>query len=248
MSLEINDLIGRMEALEAELVAADDAKRYFHSTYLRTTRAVGQAIDAGQFIDGPWVERWDVIFADLYLDALASYRDHGTAPGPWQTAFDRARDSSAPPLTQVLLGMNAHINYDLPQALIAAITPLEFSDPEVLERREQDHRRIDSVLANRVADEDRELEKWEAPGSRTVLDRLLKPLNTLGTKRFLRESRAKVWHNAHRLNLARLQSDQAYESELRRLEVLAQARVADLAAPGQVLLRLARRGFGVELT
>src|SRR3954451_152697 len=191
MSREINGLIARMEALEAELVTAEDPKRYFHSTYLRTTRAVAKAIDGGGFLDGPWVERWDIAFADLYLDALTGYRDRGTAPAPWQTAFDRAGGAGAPPLTHVLLGMNAHINYDLPQALIAAISPAEFSDPELLERREQDHRRIDSVLASRVADEDRELSKSEAPGTRTTLDRLLKPLNTAATKRFLRESRRK---------------------------------------------------------
>jgi Family of unknown function (DUF5995) len=247
MSQDIVELVGRMEALESELAGADDPKRYFHSTYLRTTRAVAEAIEAGQFVDGPWVERWDVVFADLYLDALAEYRRSGTAPGPWQTAFDRALGPTAPPLTYVLLGMNAHINYDLPQALIAAISPAQFSDQALLARREQDHQRIDAVLASRVAAEDRELAKLEAPGTRTILDRLLKPLNTAGTKRFLRESRGKVWRNAHCLNSARLRSTDAYDAELKRLELLSQARVADLAAPGQVLLRLARRGFGVEL-
>ena len=34
---------------------------------------------------------------------------------------------------------------------------------------------------------------------------------------------------------------------LAELEELSRARVADLRAPGQVILKLARRGFGVEL-
>jgi hypothetical protein len=46
----------------------------------------------------------------------------------------------------VLLGMNAHINYDLPQALIAVISDEQFDDPALLARRESDHRAIDQVL------------------------------------------------------------------------------------------------------
>ena len=39
--------------------------------------------------------------------------------------------------------MNAHINYDLPQALVAVITDEEFDDAAVLALREADHRAID---------------------------------------------------------------------------------------------------------
>jgi hypothetical protein len=248
MSQNLTELIARMEELETQLVSAGDPQRFFHSTYLRTTRAVGKAIAGGEFVDPAWVEHWDVVFADLYLDALDRYREDGSAPGPWQTAFDRAGGLAAPPLTQVLLWMNAHINFDLPQALVAVISPAEFDNAALLERRELDHQRIDAVLASRVSAEDQELAKVEMPGSRSLLDRMLKPLNTAGTKRFLRESRRKVWGNARQLNSARCQSPEAYQLKLGELERLSQARVADLARPGQVLLRLARRGFGVELS
>jgi hypothetical protein len=97
------------------------------------------------------------------------------------------------------------------------------------------------VLANRVAAEDDEL----APES--FLDRLLTPLNRLGTKRFLREARRKVWHNTVELNAARLAGPDAYATRLAELEVLSAAKIADLLAPGQVVLRLAVAGFGVTL-
>jgi len=45
------------------------------------------------------------------------------------------------------------------------------------------------VLASRVAAEDDELARISGPAP--LLDRLLKPLNRLGTQRFLREARAK---------------------------------------------------------
>ncbi len=82
---------------------------------------------------------------------------------------------------------------------------------------------------------------------RTLTDRLLQPLNRLSSKRFLRESRMKVWHNTVELQEARLIGPEAYGVRLGELEVLSAARIADLLAPGQVLLRLAVAGFGVTL-
>jgi hypothetical protein len=144
--------------------------------------------------------------------------------------------------------MNAHINYDLPQALLTVITDGEFDDPGLIARRAADHERIDDILASRVAAEDRELAKVEEPGERTLLDRMLQPFNRQGTKRFLKEARRKVWANARQLSLARRAGPQALSARLAELEELSRARVADLRAPGQVILKLARRGFGVELT
>lgn len=84
-------------------------------------------------------------------------------------------------------------------------------------------------------------------GGRSVLDRVLVPLNRAATGRFLREGQRKVWHNTRELHAARLAGPQVYAARLAELESLAAARVQDLLAPGQVVLRLAVRGFGVAL-
>ncbi len=243
----IDELIAEMDEREARLLAAADARRYFHSTYLRTTRAVAAAIGDGAFRDPAWVERWDVAFAGLYVAAFDQYERAGTAPGPWQTAFDEAASGTLPPLRHTLLGMNAHINFDLPQALIAVISPADFDDATVLADRAADHERIDGILAARVRPEDRELKQIEPPGSRTIVDRLLTPFNTAGTKRFLKESREKVWHNARVLDRARREGDDVLARAIEDLGTRSRTRVADLARPGQVILRLARDGFGIVL-
>src|SRR6266508_579121 len=162
------------------LEARKDARRYFHGTYLRTTRAVGAELETGGFVDPPWVERWDVAFAGLYLDALEADQRGEVPSGPWKVAFAAADEQATalPPLRHVLLGMNAHINYDLPQALLEVIDDQEFQDPELLARR-------------------------HGPDAYTVL--------------------------------------------LTELERLAARRVADLTEPGQVILKLAVKGFGVVL-
>lgn len=232
-----------MEALLEPLRADDDPRQYFHATYLRTTIAVGAEIRRGGFLDPDWAERWDVTFANFYLAALET-STAGEAPArPWAIAFGAPRD--LPALNHVLLGMNAHINFDLPQALVAVISDDEFDDAALVARREADHRAIDRVLAARVAAEDEELTSISGPGS--LLNRLLRPLNQRGSQRFLRESRQKVWANAIALSRARRKGDDAYAATLADLEELSAAKVAALQASGQVLLKLAVTGFGVRL-
>jgi hypothetical protein len=239
----IDELIARMTALLAPLEAAGDQRRYFHATYLRTTVAVAQEISRGGFADAAWVERWDVEFAGLYLDALDQDMAGRPPSRPWAIAF--GAPAGLPPVGHVLLGMNAHINYDLPQALVAVISDEQFDDPALLARREADHRAIDAVLAARVAAEDGELTRVSGPAS--LLDRLLRPANRLGTRRFLREAREKVWANATALSRSRRQGEDAYAAALAQLEELSAAKVTALQAPGPVLLRLAATGFGVRL-
>jgi hypothetical protein len=189
----------------------------FLSTYQRTTQAVGAAVERAYFEDPGWVEGWDVAFA---------------------------ASPDLPPLRHVLLGINAHVNYALPQALLAVISDDDFSDRVVMNSRRRDRERIDRILSSRVAAEDDEL---TASGGATILDRLLTPLNRLGSKRFLREARQKVWHNTLELHDSLVAGPERYAVRLAELELLSAAKIADLLQPGQVLLRLTIAGFGVTL-
>ena len=61
--------------------------------------------------------------------------------------------------------MNAHINDDLAQSLLAVISEAEFDDPGLLADRRADHEHIDQVLVVRVGAEDTELEAVGGPGA-----------------------------------------------------------------------------------
>jgi hypothetical protein len=84
-------------------------------------------------------------------------------------------------------------------------------------------------------------------GARRWQDRLLGPVNREASRRFLAEARRKVWLNTAELHRARLAGPEAYAARLAELEVLSAARIADLLAPGQTLIKLAAGGFGVTL-
>jgi hypothetical protein len=241
----ISDVLARMETGLPDLRAARDRRQFFHATYLRTTRAIADEIARGGFADCAWLERLDVVFADLYLDALAADSAGAPVSAPWRVAFDAARDRpDLAPVHHVLLGMNAHINYDLPQALLATISPAEWDDPALLSSRAADHHHIDDLLVARVDAEDTEL---SAVSTLRLIDRLLRPANRAATRRILSEARAKVWTNTAMLDRARRRDPGWYARGLAELERLCAERLVDLTAPGPVLLRLARRGFGVTL-
>ena len=145
--------------------AANDPKRIFHATYLRTTIAVAEEMERpGGFADPQWTERWDVAFADLYLEALKRLQAGEQPSRPWAIAFGARR--GLPVLNSLLLGMNAHINYDLPQALLAVITDEEFDDAEMVARRESGpqgdrrHPRFPAVGRGRRADQHRRAGCW----------------------------------------------------------------------------------------
>jgi uncharacterized protein DUF5995 len=232
----VEQLQRRIDVLEPDQVH----RRIFLTTYQRTTQAVGDAVENAYFEDPEWVVRWDVAFAELFLVAHDDDQTGRAVVRPWRLAFQA--DPNLPTIVHLLLGMNAHINYDLPQATLEVITDQDFQDPVLVQRRRRDHERIDMILARRVTAEDQVI-----GGPRRLVDRLLTPANRLSSRRFLREARQKVWLNVAELQRARLQGADDYYARLDELEVLSAAKIADLLRPGQVLLRLAMTGFGVTL-
>jgi hypothetical protein len=223
---DLGVLIERMEDLLVPLRERRDHRGFFHATYLRTTRAVAAELAGDGFADTDWVTRLDVAFARFYLDALDADGHGYPVPAPWARAFS-ARPDIAPP-RHVLLGMNAHINYDLPQALLAVISDAEFSEPALLARREADHRHVDRVLA-------------------VVADSASTGLRGLVFKRLLRTARGNAWANARALATARRLGATAYQAGVDELGRLVTARAADIVRPGPVLPRLIACGFGVTL-
>jgi hypothetical protein len=69
--------------------------------------------------DVPFANHQDAVFAKYYTDAYYAYQsgDRAAVPAAWQIAFDASRDKRVSGSGSLLLGMNAHINRDLPFVL-----------------------------------------------------------------------------------------------------------------------------------
>lgn len=139
-----------IKLMEAQLRAFDrqgDHRAAFLRVYLRMTQRVRGRLGAGFFADPDWLERVAIRFAAYYFRALDAFAAGGQCPPAWHCAFTAARSRRTFVLQDVLLGVNAHINNDLPQVL-ADILAAE-SDwppgPRLLLRR-FDHDQINRLL------------------------------------------------------------------------------------------------------
>jgi hypothetical protein len=147
----------------------------FARLYRQVTEDVNAELERQGFEDGRFMERLDVVFAGLFFAALDAYEHGGrTVPSAWQPLFsDRSRRGVAP-LQFALAGMNAHINRDLPVALVTTCQDLglDFFDatPE-----HADFERVD-VLLRQV---EQRIKRLYLTGWVRALDHLLHRLHRL---------------------------------------------------------------------
>ncbi len=116
----IGDVVKILEAVQA--VCADgDGLKWFNGLYLDVTQAVEARVNAGEFESPAWIAALDVRFARFYFAAIQSSLSgtQGKTPGCWQALFDRRNQIAAARVQFALAGMNAHINSDLPQAIVS---------------------------------------------------------------------------------------------------------------------------------
>lgn len=112
---------GSLFALEARFAEQDDRRAIFATAYAWMTSSIDAQIDAEVFDDPGWVVELTAVFAEYYRQALSEQARGGTSPRCWEIALE-ATDTVV--LQDLLLGMNAHITYDLPLALAELVGPL----------------------------------------------------------------------------------------------------------------------------
>ena len=128
-----------MQALLAPLGKADGVA-CFTRLYLAVTEGVAERLAGVEFADPTFLSQLDVRFADLFFAAVER-------PTPaWAPLFESRTRKGIAPVQFALAGMNAHINRDLPVALVAtceaAGVALEEGSPQ-----HADFVRVNGVLA-----------------------------------------------------------------------------------------------------
>jgi hypothetical protein len=103
------------------------------------------------FEDESFTRALDVTFANLYFDALRDFMaGDGSIPAAWAPLVKARKRKNIFPLQFALAGMNAHINRDLPIALVETCTALGV-DLRESSPQYRDFKRIDRVLAQTEA-------------------------------------------------------------------------------------------------
>lgn len=122
-------------------------KVVFSLAYLRTTQTYAKvAAEPGYFQDVRFVNHEDSVFAKYYFSAYDNFVSGRLSyvPVAWRTAFQAAKDRTVSGAGDLMLGMSAHVNRDLPFVLaaIGLVTPSGAS-------RKPDHDKV-NVFLNQV--------------------------------------------------------------------------------------------------
>jgi hypothetical protein len=188
-----------MTVLVDQWEAAHDRRAIFLGCYRLMTRNMLDAIEEGRFQDAAWVSRLLHRFAAYYFAALDRFeQDEASTPPVWKLAFDATRDDDVTTFQHLLLGVNAHINFDLVLSLYDLLQP-EWAEltPEQREQRYVDHTLVNRIIGETVdVVQDKVVEKF-SPWT-DWLDKLLGPVDEWLTSRLIGHWREEVWNNAVR--------------------------------------------------
>lgn len=179
-------VLAKMTEVEQAL-PAQDGVRQFNRMYLGVTEAVARRLDQDAFIDPDFMSRLDVVFANYYFAALSA-RDVPSVPAAWRPLFERRGDRRLHAMQFALAGMNAHINHDLPLAVVS--TCQEFGVAPGAHH--EDFRRVNALLD---ATEQSVRRSFEA-GWALALDRRVGPIETLLCNWTMNDARAVAWKTA----------------------------------------------------
>jgi hypothetical protein len=142
----VPEVVARLRAIE-ESAAKADGVACFARLYRQVTEDVNAGLGRQAFADPAFLERLDVVFANLFFAALDAYeRDPRSAPPAWTPLFAQRARRGVAPLQFALAGMNAHINRDLPVALVATCEELK-RDLRDRSPEHADFERVNALLA-----------------------------------------------------------------------------------------------------
>lgn len=188
----IFSILGRMNLL-LEYFSASPKYKYlvpFLYTYYTVTKEVATRSimqKNSSFENIPALHQLDVYFASLYINPLHAFMEDSKKTSPWKTYFEYCTTKKANPFLQMLLGINAHINGDLP----VCVYTLQYTE-------KKDYEHINHVLEELIP----KIMFFLATEYRDVLglSGLLFPqLTSEEFQRIIVQWRNQAWENGHAL-------------------------------------------------
>jgi hypothetical protein len=111
-----------------------------------------KGVEQGKFSDANWVSHLLVRFSEYYFEALDLYEQVSPAtPKVWKQVHDHTISQKLHVVQNLLIGVNAHINYDLPLALYDCLAT-EWHTLNELTRcqRKSDHEVVNIIIGETI--------------------------------------------------------------------------------------------------
>ncbi|MEA2397811.1 MAG: hypothetical protein QOK25_1367 [Thermoleophilaceae bacterium] len=180
-----------------------DHRGVFATTYLELTKTLRATLrsDRGFFRFPRYLYTEDALFADVYFNTLARFRRGLAVPPAWQIALDTARSGQVNGGQDMLLGINAHVQNDMP--FVVAALGLRSKKGET---RKGDHDHVNVILDRayqRVVDQ---VARRYDPLVATT-NASWNPIDDIGGLEMVKGWREQVWRNAERLVNAKSDSE-----------------------------------------
>jgi len=187
---KLQDVLDRVPPLLESNPLAD-----FNKLYLRITTSVLERLDDGRFADPQFLSRLDVEFAARYFDALRAWSDGGSAcPRTWSVLFRRIAGPDCRPLPSAVAGVNAHINFDLPFALVTTFDHLG-TGPVDDGDQHHDYLQINDIFGEAIPELRRGyLDNWQL-----IIDTINGDLDDMWQGELVEYTRNVAWRNAQKL-------------------------------------------------
>jgi len=188
----VDEVVSVMTAIDQTLLPSDGLW-WFNHLYLQVTLNVRTAMTtATAFRDTAFLERLDIVFANLYFDAVAvGDVDPEAAPPAWRPLLKARATTHVHPLQFALAGMNAHINRDLPAGIVTVFEQLG-GTPRPSDARHADFERVNGILEIVEA----QIKSDFATGVVGKIDALGGPVDDRIAMWSVRAARATAWTNA----------------------------------------------------
>lgn len=212
-----------------------DHRGVFATTYLELTRQLRDTLSPrpGFFNDAKYLYIEDAQFANIYFNSLRAYERGQPVPPAWQIAFDSAKRSDVNAAQDMLLGINAHVQNDMP-FLLASLGQRTKEGAT----RKPDHDKMNEILDAAYERVVRQIEDRFDPIVATTNARWTFADDYAGLE-MVKEWREQVWRNAERLLTAK--SDGERQQVATQIQQYAAGWARMIANPAQIPAYRAQR-------
>ena len=139
----IDEVLNELDKIIETSIEQGDYLAIFGYVYRRTTAQIKTEILAKNFEDNERMERMDVVFANRYLVAYQQFVKKEKPTSSWEVPF-KARFQRLTIMQHLILGMSAHINFDL------GIAAAETAKGQNIDSLKNDFMKVNDILAELI--------------------------------------------------------------------------------------------------
>lgn len=174
-----------------------DHRAVFATTYLVLTKQILADIKSGlverNYLDPEYLYSEDAVFANVYIRTLRAWERGDEVADAWRIAFETAERNDTGAVQDMLLGINAHVQNDMP--FVLAHLGLRMRDGT---SRKPDHDEANGSLNRGYEDVVAAVKRRYDPAIDLSNPELV-PIDDLAGLELVRGWRELVWRNAERL-------------------------------------------------